>query len=191
MVGNLIDLPLRELLDRVASEELGSGGGSAVAVVVCLAVGTVAMAAGRASDEWPEAAGIMAQVEALRMRAQAQVQIGADAYAGAVRALADRGEGDDRALQDALDAAALAPLVVAEIAADVAALALVVAEHGRPEHRADAVAAAGVAAGAARSAAHFVHINLATVAGDAYDERARAAVAAATDACERAFRLDG
>ena len=72
------------------------------------------------------------------------------------------------------------PLAIAEAAADVALLAAEVARAGRSELREDAAAAAMLAGGAARAAAHLVSINLASRPSD--EAAARAAVAAATAA---------
>src|SRR5205085_1057233 len=105
------------LLDRLASERLGTGGSAACAICVAMAAALVAMVARRAGGHWPDADAVVAQAESLRARVAPMAQGSADAYARAVaalqRAAAATGAGDDSArdgLGDALDDAALAPL---------------------------------------------------------------------------------
>ena len=75
-------------------------------------------------------------------------------------------EARDFGLGEALARAADVPLEIAATAADAAALGTVVAEHGDPRYRADAVVAVVLAAAAARAAASLVEVNLTTVADD-------------------------
>jgi formiminotetrahydrofolate cyclodeaminase len=190
--GDLLGVAVEDLLDRLASERLGTGGSAACAICVAMAAALVAMVARRAAGHWPGADASVAQAESLRSRVAPMAQGSADAYARAVAALqrAAAARDDDSArdgLGDVLDAAALAPLLIAEAGADVAGLAAVVAASCRPEHAADAAAAAALAAGASQAAAHFVLINLATTAGDAFAQRARGAAAEASAACARAL----
>jgi formiminotetrahydrofolate cyclodeaminase len=63
--------------------------------------------------------------------------------------------------------AAWVPLELARVATDVAVLATETARHCDPDVRADAAAAASLAAGAARAAAHLVEVNLAVAPDDA------------------------
>jgi formiminotetrahydrofolate cyclodeaminase len=82
----------------------------------------------------------------------------------------------DFAFARMLDRAAAAPLAIAEACADVAVLARSIADHVDPALGPDLEAAALLAGGAARAAAHLVEINL--VVGED-DERARRARRAA------------
>lgn len=82
----------------------------------------------------------------------------------------------DFAFGKVLDRAAAAPLAIAEACADVVVLARALAERLDPNLGPDLEAAALLAAGAARAAAHLVEINL-TVGAD--DERVRRARRAA------------
>jgi formiminotetrahydrofolate cyclodeaminase len=82
----------------------------------------------------------------------------------------------DFAFMQVLDRAAAAPLAIAEACSDVTALARALAERIDPAFGPDLEAAARLAVGAARAAAHLVEVNLA-VAED--DERARRARRAA------------
>ena len=138
----------------------------------------------------PDSKGIVAQALALQDRAAPLAQVDAEAWdnaSAALRAAADpEGPVQSRgALEHALDRAAAIPLEVAELGADVAALAAVVAEHGEPGFRADAAAAAALAAGGARAAAHLVEVNLAMRTGDPRLEQARGSEQAAADSARR------
>jgi formiminotetrahydrofolate cyclodeaminase len=82
----------------------------------------------------------------------------------------------DFAFGKVLDRAAAAPLAIAEACSDVATLARSLADRVDPALSPDLEAAALLAGGAARAAAHLVEINL-VVADD--DERARRARKAA------------
>jgi formiminotetrahydrofolate cyclodeaminase len=81
----------------------------------------------------------------------------------------------DFALGNALDRAAAAPLAIAEACADVVLLARGLAERIDPGLGPDLEAAALLANGAARAAAHLVEINLAVGADDERARRARRA----------------
>ena len=77
------------------------------------------------------------------------------------------------------------PLEIAQLGADVAELAVIAADRCDGEFRADAAAAAALAAGGSRAAAHLVRINLAVRDDDVRLARARASEQAATAAAER------
>jgi formiminotetrahydrofolate cyclodeaminase len=135
-------------------------------VVVAMAAALTGMAARRSRDGWPEADGAIAQAEHLRRRAAPLAQENADAFGEAFALLDAPAQGRDTDLGRALTRAAEVPLMIAQVAADVAALAKEVAECGDPTVRGDATGAALLAQAAARSAAHLVEINLGTGAGD-------------------------
>jgi len=82
-----------------------------------------------------------------------------------------------------------APLEIAQLGADVAALAALAGERCEGAYHADAAAAAALAAGGARAAAHLVRANLAVRDGDERLRRAHVSEQAALDAAERALRL--
>jgi formiminotetrahydrofolate cyclodeaminase len=185
-VEPFLDRPLRRFLDDLADRSPVPGGGSAAAVATAMAAGLVAMAARAAADSWPEARGVAAQAEALRDRVAPLAELDAAAYAQVLQLLDVPGAGDrdhrDFRLGVALSHAAELPLRIAEAAADVAELGLLVAERGDPQRRADATAAVVLADAAARVGAHLVRINLAAQAED--DRVARAGEL--TDATGRA-----
>ncbi|HSL64783.1 MAG TPA: cyclodeaminase/cyclohydrolase family protein [Gaiellaceae bacterium] len=157
---------LEELLDAIAEDTLVPASGSVAGVVVAMAAALTAMAARRSSGTWAQAGGAVAQAEALRRRATPLAQEDAEAYLEAVARLEQRASGRDAELGRALARAAEVPLLIAQVAADVAALAKEVAESGDPAVRGDATGAALLAQAAARAAAHLVEINLAAGPGD-------------------------
>lgn len=155
-----------------------SGGGPLAARVTASAAELLAEIARASTDGWPEAAGIAAQAESLRDRAEPLADLAARAYEEALAA-----GGGDYELGRAYAQAAEPPLRIIEAAADVAELAAVIAAQGNPARRADAVAAGLLAAAAAAAAAELVSVNL-TVSAD--DERARRAHALAEGAARAA-----
>jgi methenyltetrahydrofolate cyclohydrolase len=189
-----LDMTLSAFLDGVAARERAPGGGSAAALTVAFAAGLVAMVARSSRDAWEDAPGIAAQALTLQDRASALAGGDAEAWDEALEAL--RAAADPRAtsahsrnanrdLERKLERAAAIPLEIAEIGADAAVLAAHAAEHGDLAYRADATAAAALAAGGARAAAHLVEVNLAIRTGDERLERARSMEKAATEAAER------
>ena len=91
----------------------------------------------------------------------------------------------DFALEKKLDAAAAAPLDIATLGSDAAALAALAGEHCEATYRADAAAAAALAAGGATAAAHLVRVNLGVRSSDPRLARALASERAAHDVAER------
>lgn len=196
---------LGQLLDDLAHGHDTAAAGIAAATSAALAAAVTAMAARRSRPRWVDAGGAVAQAEALRARLTALASTDAEAYTRAHALLAQTGHDRDqrgapgaptpagrsavadreRELATALRDAALPPLAIAEAAAEVAELALLVAAEGSADHRADAAGALLLAAGAARAGAQLVTVNLGVAADDELAVRARAAVAAADAACDR------
>lgn len=151
------------------------------------------MVARCSTDTWREAAGVAAQAHAIRDRAAHLARTDAEAWQKALGELdrareeADSGGERDYELERALGLAAAAPLEIAELGADAAALAATVGERCDGTYRADAAAAAALAAGAARAAAHLVEVNLTVYGDDERLVRARASGEAAADAARRAL----
>ena len=148
------------------------------------------MAARRSTGTWEGAAGAAAQAEGLRRRVAPLADLDAKAYADALATMrSPEGSGPDQrdaAIVDSLLRAAEVPLLIAEAAADTAALASTIAEVGDQAVRADAAAAAALAAGAGRAAANLVAINLVSTEND---ERVRRALTYADDAAASARRV--
>jgi formiminotetrahydrofolate cyclodeaminase len=185
-----LDLGLEEFLERLAAERRAPGGGSAAALTVALASGLVAMVARSSRSSWSDAAGVAAQARALVDRVLPLVNSDALAWEQAAAALEETGAGDD-VLERKLEAAAAIPIRIAEAGADAAALAELAAERGEGAYRADAVAAAILAAAGADAAAHFVAVNLGVQEGDERLSRARASAESAGDAARRALDSTG
>lgn len=192
--GDLLDVPLRHFLDRLAAEEPAPAGGSVAALAVAMAAALTAKVA-KTSPDWPQAKAAAAQAERLRRRTAALAQSDSDAYEEALAALhlPDQLEPEVRnmALGQVLARAAEIPLVIAEAGADVACLAAEVADRGTPERRGDAVAAALIAEAAARAAANLVTINLVVTPEDERVLRARAVTDVATAAAREALASAG
>jgi methenyltetrahydrofolate cyclohydrolase len=184
----VLSLTLEQFLDELARGTPVPGAGPAAALVVAAAAALAAMAARSSRDSWAEAGAAVAQAEALRARATRLAQEDADAledFLAARGAVGEtRREARDFRLGQALDRAADAPLAIAETACDVALLAAQVADRCAGEVRADAAAAAQLAHGAARAAAHLVEINLAAGADDERVRRAHDLVRAAAAAAD-------
>jgi formiminotetrahydrofolate cyclodeaminase len=175
----------RELAALISSAEAAPASGWVAGVSAALGASLVAKAAAR-SEGWSEAPGARAQALGLRDRLLALAAQDARAYETALAALERRASG----LVGALEHAADVPLALAETAADVALLAAEATERADGAARADAAAAAALAAGAARAAAKLVAVNLATSPDDDRVATSERAVAAATDAAQRALLAD-
>jgi methenyltetrahydrofolate cyclohydrolase len=147
------------------------------------------MVARGSRDSWTEAGGVAAQALALQDRAAPLARLDAHAWQEAFTALRQAGDGADKRrdsqLERKLERAAAVPLEIAELGADVAELAIFVGERCEGAYRADAAAAAALAAGGARAAAHLVEVNLGVREGDERLARARASEQAAADAAGR------
>jgi formiminotetrahydrofolate cyclodeaminase len=187
--SSFLDLSAAELLDALASP-VTPGGGSALAFTVAMAAAVVRMAARASKDSWDAAGGVAAQADALRARAAPLAQLDAEMYdsALAVRdgAATLSSEKRDWEIGKAFAAAAEPPLEIARIAADVAELGAEVALSGDPRVRADAVAAATLAAAAARAVVTIVQVNLTSVEGDPRVAEAERLARTAEDAVARA-----
>ena len=189
-----LDLSVTAFLDAIATRARAPGAGSTAALTVAFAAGLVAMVARSSRAMWEDAPGVAAQALTLQDRAAALTRTDAEAWEealAALRAAADPtpSEGDDAKgaldLERKLERSAAIPLEIAELGADVASLAIDAARHGEHEYRADAAAAAALAAGGARAATHLVEVNLGMRPGDERLARARASQAAAYEAADR------
>jgi formiminotetrahydrofolate cyclodeaminase len=181
-----LDLRLGEFLERLAAARRAPGGGSAAAVTVALAAGLVTLAARSSRNSWSDAIGVAAQAQALVERVMPLVEADALAWEQAAAALEETGGGDE-VLERKLEAAAAVPMQIAEAGADAAALAELVADRGDAAYRADAVAAAILAAAGAEAAAHLVAVNLGVREGDERLVRVRRSAEAAAEASRRAL----
>jgi methenyltetrahydrofolate cyclohydrolase len=169
-----------DFCETVAARTSAPGGGSVAAIVTAFAASLTAQAARFATEQWEDAAGAVAQAEALRARVLPLADEDARAYESFLLARRMSEEFDpqvrDAAIGEALSRAADVPLAIAEAALDVASLAAELVEHGNPNLRGDAATAALLAEAAVRATANLVEVNLATREGDERIERARALV---------------
>ena len=186
-VSSLLDQPVRGFLDQLAARTPTPGGGGAAAVTGAMAAGLVAMAARFSARQLPEAGDLADRADTLRHMAAQLADMDARAYTAVLEALRLPREAGQR--REALLGAALVPLEIAEIGAEVAQLAARVAEAGNPNLRGDAATAAILAAASARSAACLVDINVDL--GELDPELSRRAAQAVADACAAADRVSG
>jgi formiminotetrahydrofolate cyclodeaminase len=161
---NLAVSGIGSFLDAVAERSPAPGGGASCAVTLGIAAALAAMAARFAGDD-----DASVRADAVRARALELAEEDAAAYVPVLSAP------DAATRAAALSAAAEPPLEIAELAAEVGALARGLAERGRPALRGDALAGADLAAGAARAAARLVELNLHDAPDDPRLARARAA----------------
>lgn len=176
-----------DLLDDVAARDLAPGAGSVAAVTAALAAAIAECVARMSTEAAGDADRGAAKALELRERLVLLADANANAYEEARRSLGR--EAPDDALRDArlgsdLALAAYTPLSIAEVAADAAELAAMLAVGANPEMRADAVVAACLAEAASRGASHLVRINLGMApeddrVGTAQDHAERAAAARA------------
>jgi formiminotetrahydrofolate cyclodeaminase len=190
-VSSFLDEPVRGFLDQLAARTPTPGGGGAAAVTGAMAAGLVAMAARFSATRLPGAGELADQADELRRRLAQLADMDAQAYAAVLDALRLPREASQREVQrqEALLGAALVPLEIAGIGAQVAVMAARLAEAGNPNLRGDAVTGAVLAAASARSAACLVNINVGLGGLDpGLSRRAAQAAADAADASDAAGR---
>ena len=176
--SSYLDLTLRELTERLATQP-SPGGGSAAGLVATMAASLTAKAA-RLSESWGEAPTVIARADALGARCAELARLDARAFAEALAAL-DGGESVFAPLRRTAELL----LELAETAADLADLAARTAERCDGRHSGDAATGAVLAAAAALAAESLVSANL--TVGDS-DERMRRAHSLAEDAAAAALR---
>ena len=168
-----LDMPVGRFLDALSATTPDPSGGAVAALAVTLAAGLCVMTAGLSARHLPEAQRLAEQARLLRDRA---------APAGGRRrglpraVLAAPGQGTPPSPASRrwppLSQACMVPMEVAEIGAEVAAVAAAVGRGGNPNVRGDAVTAALLAAAGSRAATALVRTNLTGAEDD--DRPARA-----------------
>jgi formiminotetrahydrofolate cyclodeaminase len=176
-------------LDQLAARTPAPGGGAVAAVTCAMAAGLVEMAA--AFDAGGQLDAVGARAHALRVQVAALASADGRAYAGVLEALRmPAGPERTQCLDAAVAGAIECPMLVLEIAAEVATLAADVAARGNRNLEGDAVTGALVAEAAARSAASLAQLNVSMLSrhavAEAHLERLRPGLACATRARERA-----
>ena len=147
--SSFLDAGLKEFLDAVPARTPAPGGGAVAAVVASLAAGLTAMAARFAPDGWERRAEVVGRAEELRTRVEPLADADAEAYGAFIA---------DRSPENVERIVAI-PFELAEVAAEVAELAALVASDGNPNVSGDASAGADLSAAAASIAARLVAIN--------------------------------
>jgi formiminotetrahydrofolate cyclodeaminase len=153
---------LNYLLEKIASKEPAPASGSACAAVVAAAAALVEKSARLSSKQWEGATGAFERAQALRVESFGLIEEDAQAYLAfvdAARSQQDVGAAHARTVD--------VPLRMIKAAAEVAELAVQLAQHGNPNLRADAVVGATLAAAAAESGLTLIEVNLGDAAGDA------------------------
>jgi formiminotetrahydrofolate cyclodeaminase len=172
---SLLDLTVRDLLESVAARTPAPGGGGVAAFVTAMAAGLTAMAA-RFGD-----GAVAERADELRNRAAPLADADAAAYGGFLAATRrPRDEpGRAEAVRRARDDTIAVPVVIADVAGEVAGLAADLVLNGNPHLRGDAAAAVHLAAAAAATAAELLDANVKGEQGVAERDRAREIAAAA------------
>ncbi|BCL79846.1 formiminotransferase-cyclodeaminase [Ktedonobacteria bacterium brp13] len=167
-----LDKPLQVYLDDLASAQPTPGGGSTAAVCGAMAAALTAMVSRLTlskADYAPvhaEIQAVLERAEQIRARFQQLIQEDIDAYGQLSasfklsRATADEKAARTTAVQAALLTAALVPLAVVELAAELAHLSLRVAEIGNKNVLSDIATAAGLESCAGSGASQMVRVNL-------------------------------
>jgi formiminotetrahydrofolate cyclodeaminase len=130
--------------------------------VVAAAAALVEKSARLSSKQWTGAADALERAQALRVESFGLIEEDSQAYLAFVAAV--------RSQQDVAAAHARTvdvPLRMIRAAAEVAELAVQLAQHGNPNLRADAVVGATLAAAAAESGLILIEVNLGDAEGDA------------------------
>ncbi|MHB8274939.1 MAG: cyclodeaminase/cyclohydrolase family protein [Dermatophilaceae bacterium] len=181
MNESAVELSLQGLLDAVAARTTAPGGGVVTGVVAALAGALDGMCARFSDGDTPDQADLAGRADELRARAASLAQSDPVVYADYVRV---RRSGRDGDVAAALDETIRIPLEMAEVAAELAELALGLARLGNPNLRGDATAAVLMGAAAARAGAVLVCENLAGTGSDPRLARA-AVIVASVGAAER------
>ncbi len=172
----MAELPVRQLIGRLASSAPTPGGGSAAAVVGAMAAALVEMVGALTSDRPATAADAVREIAAAAAARRSELlelaELDASAYQAviAARRLPRETEAEraDRAVRvaEATRAATQIPLRVAEAAADVLTLAHRLAPLGNPHAISDVGVAAQLASASVRGALLNVRINLPSLSPD-------------------------
>ena len=176
-----LDMTVGRFLDALSATTPDPSGGGVAALAVALAAGLCVMTAGLSARHLPEAPRLAEQARRLRDRAAPLAQADAEAYRAVIASLRARdaaAPGKPR-MAAALSQASVVPMEVAEIGAELTAVAAAIAAGGNPNVRGDAVTAALLAAAGSRAAAALVRTNLAGAEADDRPARAQGLAAGA------------
>jgi len=181
----IIEQPINQFLDELASSAATPGGGSAAAILGAVGAALVSMVCNLTigkknyAEAEVEMRDVLRDAEALRQRLADMVAADIDAFNGLMAAYGLAKQTDDEkavrtaAIQHALIAATEAPLACARASAEVIALSMRAAEVGNRNVISDAGVAALAAQAALRSAALNVDINVPSLADAAFAQACR------------------
>ena len=130
--------------------------------MVAAAAALLEKSARLSGKQWDGAAAALERAHALRVESLALIEEDAAAYLAFVEAVRQQEE-----VEIAHARTVDVPLRMTRAAAEVAELAVQLANHGNPNLRADAVVAATLAAAAAESGFILISVNVGDAAGDA------------------------
>jgi len=193
----LVELKVAGFLDKLASKEPAPGGGSASALAAAMAAGLVEMVAnltvGREAFAAVEAdmQAILGAVPPLRRELTTLVDKDAEAFDKVMAAIGLPRANDDekarrrQAIEEATKGAAGVPLRVTCLAAEVIALARVVAEKGNPNAITDAGVAGRLGLAGAEGAGLNVRINLSGLKDEGFRREAATEVGRNLDLARR------
>jgi len=177
MTASFGEQSLQRLLEAVAARTTAPGGGAVTGVVAALAGALVEMCARFSGTDLAEGTDLTrtdltqrtnvtdlaGRADELRARAVSLAQSDLAVYAEYMEA---RRAGGDGAVAAALDEAIRIPLEMAEVAAELAKIALVLARSANPNLRGDATTAVLMGVAAAKAGAVLVAENLSDRDGD-------------------------
>ena len=178
----LVDLTIKQFLERVASGEPVPGGGSVAALAAALSASLSEMVArltlGRKSDPAldEKMSGLIDEASRLRTRLVSDVDGDSDAYAAVMKAYRmPKGTDEEKdvrkaAVRHALKNAARVPLSVAEAGIALLKLAGTAVAEGNSSAVTDGLVAALTARSAVIGALYNVRINLASIDDSAFRE---------------------
>lgn len=173
------------LIDRLAAPDVTPASGTALALVVEIALALVTKAASRSAATWAGSGGALAQADALRRRVERSAGAVELSYASAMEALGGDAGGD--VLADRLRAAVDALVELASQAEAAAELAADTSSGCDPAHRADATVAALLCVSAVRGCSHLVELNLTTTPEDRSTGELRLMIESVREATSRAL----
>lgn len=201
----IIEQPVTQFLDELASSAATPGGGSGAAIMGALGAALVSMVCNLTigkrnyAEVEPEMRSVLHDAEALRQRLADMVAEDIAAFNGLMAAYGLPKQTDDEkaargaAIQYALIAATEAPLACARACAEVIKLSMRAAEVGNRNVISDAGVGALAAQAALRSAALNVDINVPSLQDQAFAQACRdemdALLASAVPLSEQAIAL--
>ncbi|MFO1417331.1 MAG: cyclodeaminase/cyclohydrolase family protein [Methylotetracoccus sp.] len=193
----MIDKPLQQFLDDLASRSATPGGGSATAIIGAMGAALVSMVCnltlGKAGYESvaSEMSDTLAEAENLRARLADMVRQDIDAFDRVMACYAMPKLTDEQkhvrsaAIQDALKLATDVPLACARLCADLIRLCRIATQHGNRNVISDAGVGVMAAYAAMKSAALNVYVNVGSIKDESFTAARVAEIERLLAECER------